>query len=254
MLPISSTQNPTIKLIRSLSDKKGRRDAGLFVAEGLQMLERAEALGWEPNYLISTKPMHMFDGIKPFIVTEKLMAELSAQNNPHDVLAAFSQRWQPHPSKEGNWLALEEIRDPGNLGTIMRTADAAAAAGIILVGDCCDPYAGECVRASTGSIFAMPIARMPQASFVDFLSGWPGDSVATRMDAAQDFRRSYKAPVLMVLGSEARGLSDSVSKACKQKVKIPMKPGVESLNVATAAALMLYQVQQIKKPPEGGLE
>ncbi|MBG1231172.1 TrmH family RNA methyltransferase [Aestuariivirga litoralis] len=242
MLPISSAQNPTIKLIRSLADKKGRRDAGLFVAEGLQMLERAEALGWQPAYLISTKPIHMFDDIKPFIVTEKLMAELSAQNNPHDVLAAFPQRWQPHPSKEGNWLALEEIRDPGNLGTIIRTADAAQMAGIILVGDCCDPYAGECVRASTGSVFALPLTRMPQQSFVDFLGGWPGESVATRMDASQDFRRSYKAPTLMVLGSESRGLSDSVSKACKTKVRIPMKAGVESLNVGAAAALMLYQL------------
>ena len=242
MLPISSAQNPTIKLIRSLADKKGRRDTGLFVAEGMQMLERAESLGWEPSYLISTKPIHMFDGIKPFIITEKLMAEISAQNNPHDVLAAFSQRWQPHPSKEGNWLALEEIRDPGNLGNIIRTADAASAAGIILVGDCCDPYASECVRASTGSIFALPMARMPQQSFVDFAGGWLGDCVATRMDAKDDFRRSYKAPILIVLGSESRGISDSVSKACKTKVRIPMKPGVESINLASAAALMLYQL------------
>jgi len=244
VLPISSLQNPAIKLIRSLDDKKARREAGLFVAEGLAMLERAEDLGWEPHSLIATKPMHMFDGMKPAIVTGKVMAELSAQNNPHDVLATFKQRWQPHPSKEGNWLALEEIRDPGNLGTIIRTADAAAAAGIILVGDCCDPYAPECVRASTGSIFALPLCRMPLPGFLDFLKAWPGDSVATRMDAKQDFRRSYQAPTLIALGSEARGLSDSISSACKQKVRIPMKQGVESLNVAAAAALMLYQHQR----------
>jgi len=242
MLPISSTQNPTIKLIRSLDDKKGRRAAGLFVAEGMQMLERAEALGWEPDYVVATKRPMIFDEVKPVIVTEKLMAELSAQNNPHDVFAVFKQRWQPHPSKDGNWLALEEIRDPGNLGTIIRTADAASAAGIILVGDCCDPYASECVRASTGSVFALPLARMPQQSFVEFANAWPGESVATRMDAKDDFRKSFKGPTLIALGSESRGLSDSVSKACKTKVRIPMKPGVESLNVATAAALLLYQL------------
>ncbi len=241
MLPISSTQNPTIKLIRSLDDKKARREAGLFVVEGIGMLERAEELGWVPDYLIATKPLHLFDDMKPFIVTEKLMAELSAQNNPHDVLAAFSQRWQPHPTKEGNWLALEEIRDPGNLGTIIRTADAAAVAGLILVGDCCDPYAPECVRATTGSIFGITLTKMPAASFVDFAKAWPGDSVATRMDTKQDYRRDYQAPTLLVMGSEARGLSDTISSACKQKVRIPMKHGVESLNVATAAALMLYQ-------------
>jgi RNA methyltransferase, TrmH family len=240
LLPISSAQNPTIKLIRSLDDKKGRREANMFVAEGLAMLERAEDLGWQPEYLVATRPVSMFDGMKPLIVTDKLMAELSAQNNPHDVLAVFKQRFQPHPTKTGNWLALEEIRDPGNLGTIIRTAEAANAAGIILVGDCCDPYAGDCVRATTGSIFGVPLCKMPQPAFVDFIKAWPGDSVATRMDAKQDFRRAYAAPVLIVMGSEARGLSDPISSACRQKVKIPMKSGVESLNVATAAALMLY--------------
>ncbi len=241
MLPISSAQNPTIKLIRSLDDKKGRREAGLFVAEGLAMLERAEDLGWEPDFLIATKPSYLFNAAKPIIVTEKLMAELSAQNNPHDVLAVFKQRWQPHPSKAGTWLALEEIRDPGNLGTIIRTADAAGAAGIILIGDCVDPYAPESVRASTGSIFASTITRMPTASFVDFLKSWPGDSVATLMSAKSDFRKDYKQPSLIVLGNEARGLTETIANACKVKVRIPMRKGVESLNVATAAALILYE-------------
>jgi len=240
LLPISSAQNPTIKLIRSLDDKKGRREAGLFLAEGWQMLERAEAQGWEAAHLVATRHPHIFDEVKPYIVTEKLMAELSAQNNPHEVLATFKQRWQAHPSKEGTWLALEDIRDPGNLGTIIRTADAASAAGIILVGDCCDPYAPDCVRASTGSIFAVPLCKMPQANFVDFLKGWPGTSIATRMDAKADYREPSKAPHLIVLGSESKGLSDSVSSACGKKVKIPMKAGVESLNVAAAAAVMLY--------------
>jgi RNA methyltransferase, TrmH family len=240
VLPISSAQNPTIKLIRSLDDKKGRREAGLFVAEGLAMLERAEDLGWEPDFLIATKPSYLFGGAKPYIVTEKLMAEISAQNNPHDVMAVFKQRWQPHPGKTGTWLALEEIRDPGNLGTIIRTADAAGASGIILVGDCVDPYAPESVRASTGSIFATTIAKMPSPSFTDFLKAWPGESVATLMSAKQDFRKPYKSPTLIVLGNEARGLTEAIANACKTKVKIPMKAGVESLNVATAAALLLY--------------
>ena len=241
MLPISSTQNATIKLIRSLEDKKGRREAGLFMAEGHAMLERAEDLGWVPDYLIATKPTFMFDGIKPFIVTDKLMAELSAQNNPHDVLAAFSQRWQPHPTKLGTWLALEDIRDPGNLGSIIRTADAASAAGIILVGDCCDAYAPESVRASTGSIFAVPLVKMPTQQFVDFAKAWVGTALATRMDAKALYTDACPAPHLLVLGSEAKGLSDSVSSACGRKVRIPMKPDVESLTVAAAAALMLYQ-------------
>jgi TrmH family RNA methyltransferase len=158
-------------------------------------------------------------------------------------LATFKQRWQPHPGKDGLWLALEDIRDPGNLGTIIRTADAAGASGIILVGDCCDAYAPECVRATTGSIFAMPLVKMPTPQFVEFLSGWAGESVGTNMTAKASYRREYQRPTLLVMGSESRGLSQPVAAACKTLVSIPMREGVESLNVATAAALMLFEAK-----------
>ena len=241
MLPISSAQNPTIKLIRSLEDKKGRREANMFVAEGLAMLERAEALGWQPEFFVATKPAYIFDSVKPLIVTDKLMAELSAQNNPHDVLAVFKQRFQPHASKEGLWLALEEIRDPGNLGTILRTADGAGASGVILVGDCCDPYSPECVRASTSSVFAMPLVKMSVAALGDLARGWQGSVVGTAGHAKADYRVAFANPALIILGNESRGLSEEATRACKTLVRIPMRKGVESLNVATAAALMLYQ-------------
>jgi RNA methyltransferase, TrmH family len=242
MLPITSLQNPTVKLVKSLSDKKGRREAGLFMAEGMAMLERAADLGWEPIHFIATKPVIIWDGVRPLLVSEKIMGELSAQNNPHDVLATFKQQFQPHPGKSGIWLALEDIRDPGNLGTIMRTADAANATGIILIGECCDPYSPECVRASTGSVFALPVVRMKADGFADYAKAFPGDVVGLAMTAKSDFRQGYGADVLLVLGSESRGLSQDVSNACKTLVRIPMKPGVESLNVATAAALIVYQV------------
>jgi RNA methyltransferase, TrmH family len=239
--PITSSQNPQIKLIRSLADKKGRREHGLFVAEGMQMLEKAMAQGWQPQHLLATKPVHLWDNVKPLIVSAKLMAEMSAQNNPHDVLATFKPRFLTHPPKSGVVIALEAIRDPGNLGTILRTAEAAGVTGIILAGDCCDPYAPECIRASTGSIFASQIARMPVANLVDFIRGWSGDSVATAMTAKDTHRRLYTAPTLIALGSESSGLSDEVTNACKVKVRIPMAKSVESLNVATAAALMMYE-------------
>jgi TrmH family RNA methyltransferase len=243
MLPITSAQNPQIKLIRSLAEKKARRAHGLFVVEGLHMLERAIALGWKPETLLATRPPHLWEDVTPTIISDRLMSKLSAQNNPHDVLATFSQRIRPHPGKDGTWLALEEVRDPGNLGTIIRTADAAGASGIILVGDCCDPHAPECVRATTGSIFAVPLVRMPKVQFAEFARSWPGESIATVMGAKEDYRRSYSTPALLVLGSESRGLSSEVLAACKTKVGIPMRAGVESLNVATAAALMLYETR-----------
>ncbi len=244
MLPITSPQNPHIKLIRSLDDKKARREHGLFVAEGLQMLERAAKLSWKPDIYLATKPQWIWDDHKPLIISDKLMGQLSAQNNPHDLLATFKQRWLPHPGKEGVWLALEDIRDPGNLGTIIRTADATGVSGIILVGECCDPYSPDCVRASTGSIFAVPLVRMPQQQFVDFAKAWPGESVGTAMGAKASYRRRYDSPTLIVMGSESRGLSKAVTTACKTLVSIPMREGVESLNVATATALLLYAAME----------
>jgi RNA methyltransferase, TrmH family len=241
MLPITSPQNPHVKLVKSLEDKKARREHGLFVAEGLDMLERAAACGWEPELYLATKPAWIWDAHKPVLVSDKIMSTLSAQNNAHDVLATFKQRWQARPGKDGIWLALEEIRDPGNLGTIIRTADAAGAAGVILAGDCCDPYAPECVRASTGSIFAVPLVKMPTVQFVEFLSSWQGESVGTSMSAKASYRRPYKLPTLIVMGSESRGLTTPVAAACKTLVSIPMRKDVESLNVATASALMLFE-------------
>jgi RNA methyltransferase, TrmH family len=242
MLPITSPQNPTIKLIRSLTDKKYRREHGLFVVEGMAMLEKAMALNWRPEHLVVTKPAYLWDDVKPLIVSEKIMSELSAQNNPHEVLATFKPRWHTQPEKTGTVLALEDIRDPGNLGTILRTAEAAGVVGVVLAGDCCDPYSPECVRASTGSIFNTALSRMPTDKLVDLIKGWPGESVGTAMSAKPSFRRAYSAPTLIVLGSESKGLSGVVSSACKVLVNIPMKAGVESLNVATAAALMMYEV------------
>jgi RNA methyltransferase, TrmH family len=244
MLPITSPQNPAIKLIRSLCDKKGRREHGLFVAEGLQMLERAMACGWVPEHLVATKLPQLWDDVKPLLVSDKIMAELSAQNNPHEVLATFKPRWLTQPAKTGTVLVLEDIRDPGNLGTILRTAEAAGAVGVVLAGDCCDPYSPDCVRASTGSIFNSLLSRMPTDKLVDLITGWPGDSVGAAMSAKTSFRRAYAAPTLIVMGSEAKGLSGVVSGACKVLVNIPMTSGVESLNVATAAALMMYEVMK----------
>lgn len=241
MTVITSWQNPAIKQLRALADKKARREQGLFVAEGLAMLERAAGLGWLPETFVATRPVAIWDRIKPLIVSEKLMGELSAQNNPHAVLASFKQSYSSQPAADGMWLALEEIRDPGNLGTIIRTADAVGVSGIILAGDSCDPYSPESVRGSTGSIFAVPLVKMSRQALLVYMEGFPGEVVGTAMHAAADFRRPYRQPLLLVMGSESRGISPAVSNACSQLVRIPMRPGVESLNVATAAALMLYQ-------------
>jgi RNA methyltransferase, TrmH family len=241
MAPVTSRQNATIKLIRSLSEKKFRQETGLFVAEGWEMLDRARKAGWAPEHLVSTEPISAWGESRPILVTEKVMEGLSGQNNPQNALATFRQRYVSEVAPKGVWVALEDMRDPGNLGTIIRTADAVAASGVILVGQSCDPYSGDCVRATTGSIFGVPLVRMETAPFITLCKTWHGDVVGTHLKGNVDFRRNYKSPILLVMGSERRGLSEELVAACKSLVRIPMPGGAESLNVATATALMLYE-------------
>jgi RNA methyltransferase, TrmH family len=236
-----SSQNPAIKLIRSLAEKKFRQETGLFVAEGWEMLDRARKAGWTPGHLVSTEAISAWGQTRPILVTEKIMEGLSGQNNPHNVIATFGQRYVGEVTPNGVWVALEDMRDPGNLGTIIRTADAVAASGVILVGQSCDPYSGDCVRATTGSIFGVPLVRMETAAFIALCKTWPGDVVGTHLKGNEDFRRTYKFPTLLVMGSERRGLSEELATACKTLVRIPMPGGAESLNVATATALILYE-------------
>lgn len=241
MVPVTSPQNPTVKLIRSLSEKKFRQETGLFVAEGWEMLDRARKAGWVPEHLVSMEPISAWGETLPILVTEKVMEGLSGQNNPQSALATFKQRHAREVTPKGVWVALEDMRDPGNLGTIIRTADAVAASGVILVGQSCDPYSGECVRATTGSIFGVPLVRMETDAFIALCKTCRGDVVGTHLKGTEDFRRPYKSPTLLVMGSERRGLSEELAAACNSLVRIPMPGGAESLNVATATALMLYE-------------
>ena len=244
MLHVTSPQNPTIKLIRSLSEKKHRQEHGLFVAEGVKVLDRAHQQGWEPVYLLSTGHAEAWGKAALMRVDEKIMGQISAQNNPPEVIGVFRQRWgEVQPA--GTWVALEDMRDPGNLGTIIRTADAAGAKGVILAGQSCDPFSPDCVRATMGSIFGMPLVKLEQRAFLDLIRSWPGETVGTQMQARESYRRGYKAPTLLVMGSEGKGLSEEAAAACSTLVRIPMKGGAESLNVAIATGLMLFEAQKL---------
>jgi RNA methyltransferase, TrmH family len=241
MLTITSPHNPTIKLIRTLGEKRHRQEHGLFIAEGEKVLDRARREGWEPDYLLTTTFAEPWGKASLMRIDDKMMGSLSAQKNPPRQLGVFRQRWCPYADPKGCWVALEDMRDPGNLGTIIRTADAAGAAGIILVGQSCDPWGPDCVRATMGSIFGVPLVRLTSADFLDLCRAWPGESVGTHLKATESFRRTYRQPNLLVMGSEGKGLSDEAAAACSTLVRIPMRDGAESLNVAIATGLMLYE-------------
>ena len=259
--PITSLTNDRVKAIRALEMRKVRKETGLFVAEGTSLLITARENGFVPETLVyqaGSADSGMYRGLVTWAlkenaevleVSEAVLAKLASKDNPQTMLGVFRQRFVPLPelkkiSKDATWLALEEVRDPGNLGTILRTADGVGCAGVILVGICCDPYALECVRATMGSIFVVPLVKLEREAFLELLKNWPGDVVATHLDASADFRKvSYRAPELLLMGSEGPGLSDTLAKASTRRVKIPMAGELDSLNLAIATALTLYQIR-----------
>lgn len=259
---VTSLQNESIKLIRSLDMRKARRETGLFVAEGASLLLAARDHGWSPRMLVSGPGAGEGDigraltawavraGADRLDVSGPVLEKVAAKDNPQSVIGVFEQRWSEGPvqgSVEAGslWVALEGIRDPGNLGTIVRTIDAAGASGVILVGATCDPFSHEAVRASMGSIFAVPVARAEPAAFLDRVRAWPGDVVGTHLSGKIDYRAAnFRAPVLLVMGSEGAGLTEAASAACGKLVRIPMAGTLDSLNLAVATALMLFEIRR----------
>jgi TrmH family RNA methyltransferase len=258
---ITSLQNDRVKLIRSLEMRKARRETNLFAAEGASLLVTAREAGWAPRMLVflarsaqggvarELLAWAVAAGAECLEVSQAVLAKLAAKENPQTMLGVFEQRWAPEEaaksSQEGLWVALEAVRDPGNLGTIIRTADAVSAGGVILVGTSCDPYSHEAVRASMGSIFNVPLVRMSLERFLASIAGWTGDVVGTHLEGREDFRGvRYRAPTLLVMGSEGPGLSPALTAACSRLVKIPMAGRLDSLNLAVATALMLYEIRK----------
>jgi len=248
---ITSAQNPTIKFIRALDQKKHRQETGLFAVEGARALERARLAGIAPDYVVSIADRQDWGQARNIRVSEAVMARLSAQSNASGVIGVFKQlailsSFAPGASDVA--IALEDIRDPGNLGTIIRTADALAVRHIVLLGDSCDPFSPEAVRATMGAIFGVTLTRLPTDKFMSLIDEWPGEVVATAANGEADFRRLYQRPTLLLMGSEGSGLSRTLANKANVSVRIPMPGAAESLNVATASALMLYEIKRPDLP------
>lgn len=256
---ITSTANPEIKRIRSLSLRKYREEEGVFITEGLRhALEAAEA-GWDFEIVVIEesvrgkdlvqKLLQMAKGAKILEVSAKVMETLAKRDNAQTILAVLKQRWVEISKLEATdqslYIALEEIRDPGNLGTIMRTADATGAAGIILIGNTCDPYSLEAIRASMGSFPHLSLTRASLKEFTDWAARNKCSVIGTHLKTSHDYRAvSYQKPLVLVMGTEQAGLSDNLSNACTALVKIPMTGKADSLNVAVATSVMLYEIQR----------
>jgi TrmH family RNA methyltransferase len=254
---ITSLTNDTVKAVRALHMRKERETSGQFLAEGLKFIGEALDQGRAPAILLvgmDARPHQLLDrameatragGGEVVTVTHPILAKISRKENPQTVLGVFDQAYTSlediDPVSAPCWVALEQVRDPGNLGTIIRTTDAAGAGGVILIGDCCDPFSTEAVRATMGSVFAVKIVRTDIESFLDWRARWPGSVIGTRLDATQDYRAAAQTrPSLILMGNEQAGLTDRLAAACDVNVKIPMRGRADSLNLAIATGIMIY--------------
>ena len=265
---VTAFSNPTVKRLRSLRDKKGRRAEGLFLAEGLRIVAEARDSGRLPEIVMfsaegASHPLAAeiiaateAAGGEAIETTADILSKTSGKDNPQMLVAAYRQPdtalSRIDRSAAPLWFAAQALRDPGNIGTILRTGDAVGAGGLILIDDSADPFSVEAVRASMGAIFTQQVAKAPWAEFVGWLRSGPGQLVGTSLKATQDYLEAdYRPPCFLLIGNEQQGLPAAYEEACDALVKIPMAGRADSLNAAIAAAVMAFQVKAGWRGAEG---
>jgi TrmH family RNA methyltransferase len=257
---ITAFSNTTVKRLRSLRDKKARKEEGLFLAEGLRIITEARDSRRLPEIImfsaegarhplagdiIAATEAAGGDAIE---TTPDILSKASGKDNPQMLLAAYRQPDTALDAIDRGaapiWFVAQALRDPGNIGTILRTGDAVGAGGLILIDDSADPYSVEAVRASMGAIFTQQVAKASWEEFLPWLRSGPGQLVGTSLQTDHDYLGvDYVAPCFLLIGNEQQGLPQSYGDACDVLVKIPMAGRADSLNAAIAAAVMAFQVR-----------
>ncbi|GAA4043316.1 RNA methyltransferase [Sphingomonas rosea] len=256
---ITSFSNDTVKFLRSLRDKKARRQAGLFLAEGLRIMAEARDAGILPAVVACAEgELHPLAaeiveqaeaaGAEAISVPDEILAKMSGKDNPPLLLGAYRQPRlglaDLDRSASDLWIVAEKLRDPGNIGTILRTGDAVGAGGLILVDDSADPFSVEAVRASMGAIFTQKIVHVPWTEFLAWLRAGPGQLVGTSLQTDHDYLApTYDKPCFLMVGNEQAGLPEDYEAECDLLVKIPMHGRADSLNAAVATAIMAFQIR-----------
>ncbi|HYD71760.1 MAG TPA: RNA methyltransferase [Candidatus Binatia bacterium] len=253
---ITSPSNPLIKTLKSLHAKKGRAETGLFLAEGARLATEAADLGAWPEILVYSPAALARDQVRKLVhdaearrvrvieTSESVLAGISKRDNPQTVIGAYKQRLASLEELQGETIvALEGVRDPGNLGTILRTADSTGAGGIVLLGESCDPFSVEAVRASMGSIFAVKLARASFEELLRYKSKRGAQVIGASLKGATLESAMPASPrAIVLMGNEQSGLPPEMETACDLLVRLPMRGRADSLNLAVATAVMLYDL------------
>jgi TrmH family RNA methyltransferase len=257
---ITAFSNSTVKLLRSLRDKKARRAEGLFLAEGLRILTEARDSGKLPE-IVAFSPEGARHPLAAEIIaateaaggdaietSPDILTKMSGKDNPQMLLGAYRQ---PETSLDRIdraaaplWIVAQSLRDPGNIGTILRTGDAVGAGGLILIDESADPFSVEAVRASMGALFTQAVANARWDEFITWLRAGEGQLVGTSLKATQDYLEAgYKQPCFLLIGNEQQGLPAEYEEECDLLVKIPMAGRADSLNAAMATAVMAFAIK-----------
>ena len=257
---VTAFSNPTVKRLRSLRDKKARREEGLFLAEGLRILAEARDSGRLPEIVaFSAEGARHPLAAEIIAATEAaggdaietdpdILSKMSGKDNSQMLLGAYRQPSTAleriDRSKAPLWIVAQALRDPGNIGTILRTGDAVGAGGLILIDESADAFSVEAVRASMGAVFTQDIATARWPEFIQWLRSGEGQLVGTSLKATHDYLDAdYRRPCFLLIGNEQQGLPGDYEAECDLLVKIPMAGRADSLNAAIAAAVMAFAIR-----------
>lgn len=256
MVEITSLRNPLIKLIRSLKHRKYRRKEKCFWAEGTRLIMEAleqnwdiEVLVWAPSMLPNnrSKEIVTYAPVKKISVSEQVFYGISGRDNPLGIGAVIHIPERNLTDlvigKDTLLVVLEEPQDPGNVGTVVRTVACAGGNGVILLGEATDPYDPQSVRASAATLLALPVVSgVNIADFMTWSKAQHLNLIGTSPEGKNSYRDiTYERPLALLLGNEQKGLSDVLWKASDNMVRIPVKERTDSLNLAAAAAITVYQ-------------
>lgn len=256
---ISSARDPRYLTLRSLQTPEGRSRTGLYVIEGIRHLARAveHNVAIESVFLGPSILSNLFGrklarrlrkrGVPGIRLSHKLYRDLTLAGEPQGIGAVVRQRWTPlsniRVEPNSLWLAVESIESPGNLGTMIRTAEAAGVAGVLILNSDCDPYDPATVRATMGSLFSQKLIRCSPHEFTNWAKSNRVAVVASSPTGLMDYKAlAYRFPAVLLIGSEKRGLSDQVLEVADFVVRIPMRGGCDSINAAVATGILLFEM------------
>ena len=257
---IESLRNPEIQALRALQRPRERRAAGLFLAEGVKMTEEAVDAGLARTVLVLRGEEERYaalleraeaGGARVLRVTPGVLEAVGEAKTPQPLLCAAAVPEAPAEPEGARLLALDGVQDPGNVGTMIRTADAAGFGGVLLGEGCADPWGPKAVRATMGSLLRLPpVQCRPLTEALIRLRDRGYALVSSELGGGDFYEGCPDGPVVLVVGSEGNGVSPEVRGCCTHRLALPMRGGAESLNAAVAAGIMMYEIARRSKGAE----